>query len=126
MLFRSVKELERAITFYKMVLGFSVVASDASSAVLKRDEVQIGLILKVDHDPLQAGSCYFAVSDVAALHRELEGKGAKPGSIEVQEYDGKNYRLFFVRECDMFQSHDGYVSVRPIACLIWAGSRAGA
>ena len=103
-----VKELGPAIAFYKTVLGFSVVASDATTAVLKRDEVQIGLIRKADHDPLEAGSCYFAVSDVEALRRELEGKGAKPGAIQIQQHDGKNYRLFFVRECDMMESHDGY------------------
>ena len=26
----------------------------------------------------------------------------------LQEHDGKSYRLFFVRECDMLESHDGY------------------
>jgi predicted lactoylglutathione lyase len=103
-----VKEIGPAIAFYRTVLGFSVVASDSTSAVLKRDDVQIGLIRKADHDPLQAGSCYFAVSDVEALRRELEGKGAKPGATEIQEHDGKDYRLFFVRECDMMESHDGY------------------
>jgi catechol 2,3-dioxygenase-like lactoylglutathione lyase family enzyme len=103
-----VKELGPAIAFYKNVLGFSVVASDSATGVLKRDDVQIGLIRKPDHDPLQAGSCYFDVSDVEALRRELEGNGAKPGAIEIQEHEGKNYRLFFVRECDMMESHDGY------------------
>ena len=103
-----VKEIGRAIVFYQTVLGFSVVAEGSATAVLKRDEVQIGLIRKADHEPLQAGSCYFAVSDVEALRRELEGNGARPGAIEIQEHDGKNYRLFFVRECDMLESHDGY------------------
>jgi lactoylglutathione lyase len=103
-----VKEIGPAIAFYKTVLGFSVVASDAMTAVLKRDDVQIGLIRKTDHDPLQAGSCYIEVSDVEVLRRELEGKGAKPGAIHIQAHGGKNYRLFFVRECDMMESHDGY------------------
>ena len=103
-----VKDIEPAIAFFKTVLGFSVDASDSTTAVLKRDEVQIGLIRKADHDPLQAGSCYFAVSDVEALRREFEGNGARPGAIEIQEHGGKSYRLFFVRECDTMESHDGY------------------
>jgi len=103
-----VKELGPPIEFYTNMLGFSVVASDSTTALLKRDEVQIGLIRKADHDPLKAGSCYFDVSDVDALRRELEGKGAKPGAIKIQAHDGKNYRLFFVRECDTAESNDGY------------------
>jgi len=42
--------------------------------------------------------------------RELEGKGAKPGTIEIQEHDGKKNGLYFVRECDMLDSHDSYCS----------------
>jgi hypothetical protein len=103
-----VKELGSAIAFYETVLGFSVIARDTMTAVLKRDEAQIGLIQKADHDWRRAGSCYFAVSDLEALRRELESKGAKPGATEIQKHDGKNYRLFFVRECDMMESHDGY------------------
>ncbi len=103
-----VKEIVPAIEFYTSVLGFSVVSSDAKTAMLKRDDVQIGLIQQPDHDPLQAGSCYFGVSDVEALRLELETKGAKPGAIHVQMHDGKNYRVFFVRECDMLEIHDGY------------------
>jgi lactoylglutathione lyase len=103
-----VKELGPAISLYETVLGFSLAARDSITAVLKRDEVQIGLIRKPDHDPMQAGSCYFAVSDVEALRRELEARGAKPGAIHVQQHEGKNYRVFFVRECDVLASHDGY------------------
>jgi catechol 2,3-dioxygenase-like lactoylglutathione lyase family enzyme len=103
-----VKERDRAIKFYTEVLGFSLVTKDASSAVLKRDDVQIGLVVKGDHDPARAGSCYFDVADVEALRRELEGKGAKPGAVEIRAHQGKNYRIFFVRECDMMESHDGY------------------
>jgi catechol 2,3-dioxygenase-like lactoylglutathione lyase family enzyme len=103
-----VKDLDPAITFYTQVLGFSLVTKDQRSAVLKRDDVQIGLVARDDHDPGQAGSFYFGVSDVDALRRELESKGGKPGAIQIQEHEGKNYRLFFLRECDMLESHDGY------------------
>lgn len=103
-----VKEIGPALPYYTEKLGFSVVASDSTSAVLQRDQAQIGLVRKPDHDPSQAGSCYFEVSDVDALRRELEGRGAKPGAIEIQSHGGKKYRLFFVRECDTMESHDGY------------------
>lgn len=103
-----VKEIGRAIGFYTQVLGFSLVKKDQKSAVLRRDDVQIGLVAKDDHDPKRAGSFYFGVVDVETLRREFQGKGGKPGATEIQEYEGKNYRLFFLRECDMMESHDGY------------------
>lgn len=103
-----VREIGPALEFYKNVLGFSVDTSDANTALLKRGDVQIGLVKKADHNPLDAGSCYFAVSDVDALRSEYESKGGKPGPIEFMWYEGKNYRLFFLRECDMLASHDGY------------------
>lgn len=103
-----VKDVASAIGFFRTVLGFSVVASDSTTAVLKRDDVQIGLIRKESHDPLQAGSCYIDVDDVEAVRRELEGNGAKPGAIQIQQHDGKSFRVFFVRECDIMESHNGY------------------
>ena len=102
-----VKDIGRAIRFYTEVLGFSLVTKDVRSAVLRRDDVQIGLVAKTDHDPKRAGSFYFDVADVETLRREFEGKGSKPGAIEIQEYEGKNYRLFFQRECDLREFHDG-------------------
>jgi predicted enzyme related to lactoylglutathione lyase len=98
-----VKEIGPAVTFYQTVLGFSVVTSDSTTAVLKRDEVQIGLIRKEDHDPRKAGSCYFSVNDVESLHSELEGKAGDLGRIDINEHGGKKYRVFFLRE-----DTDGY------------------
>ena len=73
-----VREMGPAVAFYQAVLGFSLVTGDSTKAVLERDDVSIGLVRQTDHDPGQAGSCYFAVSDVEDLHREFESKGAKP------------------------------------------------
>lgn len=103
-----VKNIHPAIDFYVKVLGFSLITKDQTSAVLKRDAVQIGLIAKADHDPARAVSFYFDVADVETLRREFQGQGAKPGVNEIQEYQGKNYRLSFLRECDMMETHDGY------------------
>jgi catechol 2,3-dioxygenase-like lactoylglutathione lyase family enzyme len=103
-----VKEIDPAAKFYTEVLGFSLVRKDPNSAVLKREDVQVRLVVKPDHDPKRAGSFYFGVADVEALRAEFVAKGAKPGAIEIQAHQGKHYRLFFLRECDMMESHDGY------------------
>jgi lactoylglutathione lyase len=93
-----VKEIGPAVAFYQSVLGFSVVSSDTTTAVLKRDEVQIGLIRKEDHKPHEAGSCCFDISDLESLHDELEANGGKPGEFGIDEWGGKKYRTFFLRE----------------------------
>jgi len=93
-----VRALEPHIDFYTRVLGFTLAERDEQSAVLKRDGVRLGLVAQPDHDPATSGSCYFDVSDVDALRREYLDAGARPGAIEVQEYGGKPFRLFFVRE----------------------------
>jgi predicted enzyme related to lactoylglutathione lyase len=93
-----VRALEPHIDFYINVLGFALAQQDEKSAVLKRDGVQIELAAKPDHVPETSGSCYFDVSDVEALRKEFLDAGAKPGAIEVQEYGGKHFRLFFLKE----------------------------
>ena len=103
-----VKCIDPAVDFYVKVLGFSLITKSLKSAVLQRDDVQVGLIAHADHNPATAGAFYCDVVDVEILRRELQGKGGKPGAIQIQQYQGKLYRLFFLRECDMMGSHDGY------------------
>lgn len=98
-----VRELGPATEFYETVMGFSVVERDSASVTLKRDDVQIGLIRKEDHDPKEAGSCYFSVSDVESLRAELDGRDGKLSELRIDEYEGRNYRVFFLRE-----DTDGY------------------
>lgn len=93
-----VRALEPHIDFYTKVLGFTLAKRDQQSAILQRDSVHIELVAQPDHAPGTSGSCYFDVSDVDALRREYIDAGANPGAIEVQEYGGKQFRLFFVRE----------------------------
>jgi hypothetical protein len=90
--------LEPHIVFYTGVLGFVFERRDQHSAALKRDGVQIELVVTPGHDPATSGSCYFDVSDVEALRREFLEAGAAPGAIEVQEHGGKRFRLFFLKE----------------------------
>lgn len=103
-----VKEIGPAVKFYTQTLGFAVVSADAASAVLQRDDVQVGLVAKPDHNPATAGSFYLAVNDLEAMRTELETNGGKPGAIGVQSHEGTAYRVFFLRECDMMDVHDGY------------------
>jgi lactoylglutathione lyase len=91
-----VKEIGPAVGYYTQVLGFALVAKDRESAVLKRDDAQIGLAVN-GKNPEQA-SCYFAVSDVEALRRELDAKGIQPGNVRVQEHEGNPFRVFFAKE----------------------------
>ncbi len=59
--------------------------------------------------PFRSGrSFYIDVADIETLRREFEAKGGKPGAPEIQRYQGKDYRLFFLRECDIMDLHDGY------------------
>lgn len=93
-----VKDFDAAITFYETVMGFTVITRDLNTAVLKREDAQIGLTRDAEHKPEQAGSCYFPVNDVEALRSELDGKGGDIGEIRIDHYSGKHYRVFFLRE----------------------------
>jgi len=98
-----VKEIGQALEFYKKVLGFTVVASDEAKAKLERDDARLGLIRKPDHKPEEAGSCAIAVADLDAVRAELEGRGLDLSAIRIDEWNGKKYRVFFLRE-----SENGY------------------
>jgi hypothetical protein len=93
-----VQEIGPAVAYYEAVLGFSVVSRDATTANLSRDDVRIGLVRKPDHEPKEAGSMAFAVDDLDAMHHELQESGANPGKFGTDQWGGKQYRTFFVRE----------------------------
>ena len=93
-----VKDIGPAVKFYETVLGFSVVSRDASTATVSRDRVRLGLVRRPDHEPGRAGSVAFAVDDLDAMHRELQSKGGSVGEFGVDEWGGKRYRTFFLRE----------------------------
>lgn len=91
-----VKEFGPAIGYYTQVLGFRVVEKQEAKVILQRDDVKIGLACN-GSDPEQA-SCYFAVSDVEALHQELQEKGIEPSALRADEHGGATYRVFFAKE----------------------------
>jgi catechol 2,3-dioxygenase-like lactoylglutathione lyase family enzyme len=98
-----VKEIGAAVEFYRTVLGFTAVSSDDSAAVLQRDSALIGLVRRPDHKPEEGGSFAFGVTDLDAIHTELDGRGLDLGGIRTDEWDGRRYRVFFLRE-----SENGY------------------
>ena len=92
-----VADVEAAIPFYEQSFNFRVVSKQDSpvrSAVLARDQIQIGLV-ENGGDPSQEG-CYFEVDDVEAAYEEI--KGNKPGNsdLETQTHGSKTSRVFFV------------------------------
>src|SRR5262249_40996657 len=95
-----VKSIGPAVAFYRSLLGFSVVASDEATAILQRDDARLGLVRKPDHKPEEAGSCAFAVADLDAMHRELDGRSLDLGDIRIDAWGGKKYRIFFLREAE--------------------------
>jgi catechol 2,3-dioxygenase-like lactoylglutathione lyase family enzyme len=95
-----VKAIAPAVEFYRTVLGFTVVARDDAAATLQRDGARIGLVGKPDHKPEEAGSLALAVADLDAVRAELDGRGLDLGAIRVDEWGGKRYRVFFLREAE--------------------------
>ena len=95
-----VKEIGPAVAFYETVLAFSVVASDETTATLKRDDAQLGLVKVPDHKPEEAGSCAFAVTDLDAMRAELDGRGLDLGGIRIDERGGEEYRVFSLRKAE--------------------------
>ena len=93
-----VKAIGPAVAFYRDVLGFTVVSQNDEKATVQRDDARLGLVVQPDHDPGEAGSCAFGVADLDAMHKELNGRGLDLGGIDTQEWDGKRYFVFFLRE----------------------------
>jgi lactoylglutathione lyase len=73
-----VADVDAAIPFYQQIFGFGVVSRNDSpfkSAILARDQIQIGLA-ENGGDPTQEG-CYFEVDNVEAAYAELKNRGAQ-------------------------------------------------
>lgn len=98
-----VREIGPAAEFYRTVLGFSIVSSDETTVILQRDGVRLGLVQKPDHKPEDAGSCAIAVTNLDVVYGELNGRGLDLGGIRIDEWGGRKFRVFFLRE-----SENGY------------------
>ncbi len=90
-----VTSVDAAILFYETVMGFRVVSRNDSphkSAILARDEIQIGLA-ENGGDPTQEG-CFFEVNDAEAAFAELKSNGLK--DFRIDQHGETSYKVFFV------------------------------
>jgi lactoylglutathione lyase len=93
-----VENVDIAIAFYETIMGFQKVShSDTphKSAVLKRDDIEIGLA-ENGGDPSQDG-CFFEVNNVEAAFEELKANGLsneKP-NFSFQRHGTTQWRVFF-------------------------------
>ena len=107
-----VSNVAAAVPFYETVLGFQVVSrSDAphKSAVLARDQVQIGLA-ENGGDSSQDG-CVFHVQDLGSLFDEFKANGLQKeiSQFDIEEHGGVPWRVFYV--------------VAPDGLCYWFGER---
>lgn len=95
-----VENLEAALPFYETTMGFRVVSrqdSPQKSAVLTRDDIQIGLA-ENRGDPTQEG-CFFEVNNVETAFAEFKSNGLekeRAGAFSVETYGETSYKVFFV------------------------------
>ena len=94
-----VKDVAAAVPFYETVLGFRVLSrSDTphNSAVLGRDEVQIGLV-ENGGDPSQDG-CAFHVTDLRSLFAEFNANGLNKELAEfhIESHGDAVWKVFYV------------------------------
>ena len=95
-----VEDLGAAIPFYETVMGFEVVSREDSprkSAVLSRDDIQIGLA-ENGGDPTQEG-CFIEVDNAEAAFAELQSNGLekdRAAPFSIQKYGDTTYKIFFV------------------------------
>ena len=94
-----VENVDTAIPFYESVMGFRVVARNASphkSVVLARDDIQIGLA-ENGGDPTQEG-CFFEVDNAEAAFAELKSNGLdrEAADFRIDRHGDKSFKVFFV------------------------------
>ena len=107
-----VDNLEAAIPFYETVMGFRVLSRSDSphrSAVLGRDEVQIGLA-ENGGDSSQDG-CAFEVNSVESAFSELKANGLEKelSAFDIEQQGDKHWKVFYV--------------VAPDGLCYWIGER---
>jgi len=94
-----VKNLDEAIPFYETIMGFQITSRQASpynSAVLARDDIQMGLA-ENGGDPTQEG-CFFEVDDIEDAFNELKNNGWETDepNYRVDQHGDISFRVFFV------------------------------
>jgi hypothetical protein len=91
-----VADVDASIPYYEKKFHFRVVSRrdvPIRSAVLARDNIQIGLA-ENGGDPSQEG-CFFEVDDVRAAFHELRGTSPQESDLEKQSFGTVEYLVFF-------------------------------
>lgn len=109
-----VADLNAALPFYETVLGFRVVSRTDTphrSAVLGRDQVQIGLA-ENGGDSSQDG-CAFHVTGLESLFAEFQANGLHKqiSGFDTERHDDVAWKVFYV--------------VAPDGLCYWFGEREG-
>lgn len=107
-----VQDLSAALPFYETVLGFRVLSRSETpnnSAVLARDEVQIGLA-ENGGDSTQDG-CAFHVKDLESLFAEFKANGLEKelSEFDIEQHEGVAWKVFYL--------------VAPDGLCYWFGER---
>ena len=94
-----VESVETAVPFYETVMGFQLVSrSDQpfKSAILGRDEIQIGLA-ENGGDPTQDG-CFFEVDNIETAFAELKSNGLQNANpdFRMDKHGTTLWKVFFV------------------------------
>ena len=94
-----VANVESALPFYETIFGFQIVTQHDSphkSAVLARDEIQIGLS-ENGSDPTQDG-CFFEVDNVETAFTELKANGLEKqiSDFRIDQHSDTTWKVFFV------------------------------
>jgi predicted enzyme related to lactoylglutathione lyase len=94
-----VNDVESAIPFYETILNFKVVSRNNSShksAILTRDNIQIGLA-ESGGDPTQEG-CFFEVDDVDLIVEEFRSNGLKKeiSECDTEMHGDTSWKIFYV------------------------------
>jgi len=107
-----VPDVTAALSFYERILGFRVMSRSETpcrSAVLARDQVQIGLA-ENGGDSTQDG-CAFHVKDVEGLFAEFKANGLEKelSQFDVEQHGEASWKVFYI--------------VAPDGLCYWFGER---
>ena len=107
-----VQDVTAALPFYERILGFRVMSRSETpcrSAVLARDQVQIGLA-ENGGDSTQDG-CAFHVKDVEGLFAEFKANGLQKelSEFDLEQHGDASWKVFYV--------------VAPDGLCYWFGER---
>ena len=94
-----VASVDSALPFYQTMLGFRLVSrsdNPYATAVLQRDEIQIGLA-ENGGDPTQDG-CFFEVDDLEEIYGEFKSNGLEKelSAFSPHKHGDTNWKVFFV------------------------------